>query len=140
MKYAYIIGPYGANEALNRTEKNNTLVAQHLAKKAYLEGYVPFVPHSMIYAGIFGNDSDCQDRAKGERATLALMSSFMKLPNVELWVIGDYIYNSWIFSSGTQKELNLWKRKKGTKDIKYFLYPYLDQERKINNAENMAHQ
>ena len=140
MKYAYIIGPYGADPTLNRSEKNNTLVAEHLAKKAYAEGFTPFVPHSMIFSGIFGSDSDPLCRKKGERATLSLLAMFMKQPNVELWVIADYIYNSWIFSPGTQKELQLWKKKRGNKDIRYFLYYHLDQERKINNAENMAHQ
>ena len=125
MKYAYIIGPYGQNLELNRSEKQNTLVAEHLAKKAFSEGYVPIVPHPMIFSGIFGNDSNPEDRKKGERATLAIMSAFMKLQNCELWVIGDYIYNSWIFSSGTKKELDLWKRKRGVQDIKYFLYPAL---------------
>lgn len=139
MKYAYIIGPYGANEALGRTEKQNTLVAEYLAAKAYDQGYVPFVPHSMIYSGIFGDDSNPEDRAKGERATLALMSAFMKQPNCELWVIGDYIYNSWLFSSGTSKELKLWKKKKGFENIKYFLYPALDSERRNKDAQDLAH-
>ena len=139
MKYAYIIGPYGSNDALNRTEQDNTLIAEHLAKKAYAEGLTPFVPHSMIFSGIFGSDSDPLSRKKGERATLALMSAFMKQPNSELWVIGDYIYNSWIFSPGTKKELELWKKKNGVENIRYFLYPALDDERRKQNAKNMAH-
>lgn len=138
MKYAYIIGPYGSNPEMNRDELQNTMVAEHLARTAHSLGYVPFVPHSMIFNEVFGDDQNPIDRKKGERATLALLSAFIKQPNVELWVIGDYIYNFWFFSEGTSKELALWKKRRGTSDIKYFLYDALKMEL-FNNDQNLAH-
>lgn len=138
MKYAYIIGPYGKNPEMNRDELQNTLIAEYLGKQAHSLGYVPFVPHSMIFNEVFGDDQDPQDRKKGERATLALLSAFIKQPNVELWVIGDYIYNFWLFSPGTSKELALWKKRRGTSQIKYFLYDALKMEA-FSNGNNMAH-
>lgn len=137
MKIAYIIGPFGANE--NRSETQNTLVAEYLGKQAMAQGYTPFVPHSMILSGVFGKDSDPSERKKGERATLSLLATFIKHSNVELWVIGDYIYNSWFFSKGTKKELDLWIKRRGTKDIKYFLYPAVDAERRGLYGKDMAH-
>lgn len=138
MKYAYIIGPYGNDPNFGRDELQNTLIAEHLGQKAHSLGYVPFVPHSMIYNEVFGDDQNPEHRKKGERATLALLSLFIKQPNAELWVISDYIYNFWHFSPGTLKELNLWKKRRGTSDIKYFLYEALKAE-KFGNGDNMAH-
>lgn len=139
MKFAYIIGPYGQNALFKRSEQQNTKVAEYLAQKAFAQGYTPIVPHSMIHAGIFGDDSNPAERSKGERATLAIMSSFMKQKNVELWVIADYYYSAWFYSPGTKKELSLWCKKRGTKDVKHFLYVSLQDEMEKKYGKNMAH-
>ena len=82
---AYIAAPL--NDA------SPTIVAWHvtrarlLARLAMACNLAPFEPHSSIAAGVYGDDSDPEQRARGMAASTAICRGVLSTPGSVLWAL-----------------------------------------------------
>jgi len=112
----YIAGPYRACD--KRTEKQNTEFAELVGRMAQSRGLAPVVPHSSIYRGVYGDDSNPIERTQGSDSTLAILELVARDPTSELWVIGDDDgQGSLDISHGTQLEVDRWTELRGERHI-----------------------
>ena len=103
-KLVYIAGPFGPANGM--TMEENTFFAERVGKYAQELGYAPVVPHSSILRGVYGDDTDSEERVEGTLSTLALMCAVMDSEDSELWVITDELGE---MSEGTLEEFDIWR-------------------------------
>lgn len=75
-----------------------------LARLAMACGYAPFEPHTGIAAGVYGDDSDPEQRARGMEATAAICRGVLATPGAVLWALTR---DDGMFSDGVRAEWTL---------------------------------
>lgn len=72
----YVAAPFG--DADPARVRWNVARAEALARLLFLEGLAPVSVHGPIASGIYGDDRDPEERARGTAATLAALEAFTK--------------------------------------------------------------
>ena len=95
----YVAGSSGADPT------NHTQMAIRVGQMAQKQGYAPFVPHTSILGGVYGDDAVEAERVGGMVSTLSLLIAFAQMPMAHLWVIEKVDGTR---SQGTQMEFEVW--------------------------------
>lgn len=99
----YIAAPYGAPTPEGRAENTRRAVA--LAALAAAWGRAPICVHPLIEAGVFGDDDNPADRARG-LACMAQVEAVAKADG-EMWVL---LRDDGLMSRGCLAEVEAWQR------------------------------
>jgi hypothetical protein len=91
----YVAGPFAptpqelarAPGAGRQVHARNTRRAEALGRYATQQGYAPFVPHSSILRGVYGNDNSPDDRERGLRVVGSIAQALGATPRSEFWCI-----------------------------------------------------
>ena len=94
----YIAAPYAPRPGLTTTE--NITRAHALARHAMRLGYAPVVIHGAVQVGVFGNDDDPEERARGIEAACAIAAAIGRAGG-ELWLL---VLPEGGLSSGCERE------------------------------------
>lgn len=113
----YIAGPFSGEQ------NENTRKAIEVGKLATRLGYAPFVPHTTILSGAYGDDTIQKERENGIDITLSILANVCNSKNSELWIISR---EDSTLSIGTRLELKLWKEIRGydNENLKVIIKPY----------------
>lgn len=98
----YIAGPY--NDTSETIRAWHVDRARLLARLALACGYAPIEPHSSIAAGVYGDDSDPEQRARGMAATAAICRGVLATPGAVLWAL---LRNDGELSEGVAAEMRI---------------------------------
>ena len=116
LRLAYIAAPCGAPTPEGRAENARRAVA--LAALAAAWGRAPICVHPLIEAGVFGDDNDPNDRARGLACCMAQAEAVARADG-ELWLL--LRDGGWI-SDGCRRELEAWERMVGDTRVRRYTY------------------
>ena len=109
----YIAAPYAPRPGLTTTE--NITRAHALARHAMRLGYAPVVIHGAVQVGVFGNDDDPEERARGIEAACAIAAAIGRAGG-ELWLL---VLPEGGLSSGCEREAEAYLRAGGTVERRF---------------------
>ena len=84
MTPVYIAAPYAPARGLTATD--NLVRAHALARHAMSLGYAPIVIHGAVQVGVYGNDDNPSERARGIEAACAIAKAVGRAGG-ELWLL-----------------------------------------------------
>lgn len=98
----YIAGPFNdPSPTIRRWHVDRAVL---LARLAMACGYAPFELHTSILAGVYGDDSDPEQRKRGMEAGAAICRGVLATPWAVLWALTN---DDGMFSDGVRAEWTL---------------------------------
>lgn len=104
----YVAGPFAANPT------HYTKLAETIGTYVQKMGWAPFVPHTSISSGIYGNDTIPEEREEGTQSTLSIVRCIANEKDNKLFII---TFENGSMSKGTTLEHNLWLSIQGQQNI-----------------------
>lgn len=101
----YVAAPFGA--PTTELRRLNTERAEFVGRLAMLEGLAPVVVHSGIMHGVYGDDTNEEERAAGMEATERILILIARDPTSVIWFLRR---DDGTLSPGCIAELATWRK------------------------------